>query len=80
MLVKLAALPALVPFVVVAALMLTGAFVGGVVGGLLLLVPITFLSWLLYLTWPHLKRPEKMMRAAVLLLVIAIAITAIVPR
>jgi hypothetical protein len=77
---RLAALPALVPFLVVGALMLTGAFLGGVVGGLLLAVPITFLSWLLYLTWPHLRRPERMMRVSVLLLVVAIAVTSVTPR
>lgn len=80
LLVKLASLPALLPFVVVGALMLTGAFLGGVVGGIVLLVPIAFLSWLLYLTWPHLKRPERMMRTSVLLLVVAIAVTSVVPR
>jgi hypothetical protein len=79
-LMKLAALPALVPFVVVGALMLTGAFLGGVGGGVLLAVPIAFLTWLLYLTWPHLRRPERMMRCAVLLLVVAIAVTSVVPR
>ena len=60
--------------------MLTGAFLGGVVGGLLLAVPITFLAWLLYLTWPHLRRPERMMRVSVLLLVVAIAVTSVTPR
>jgi len=79
-LVRLASLPALLPFVVVGVLMLTGAFVGGVVGGMLLLVPIAFLGWLLYLTWPHLRRPERAMRASVLLLVVAIAVTSVVPR
>ena len=80
LLVKLAALPALVPFVVVGALMLAGAFLGGVGGGVLLAVPVAFLTWLLYLTWPHLRRPERMMRCAVLLLVVAIAVTSVVPR
>ena len=51
-----------------------------VAGALVLLVPIAFLGWLLYLTWPHLRRPERMMRVSVLLLVVAIAVTALVPR
>lgn len=62
------------------ALMLTGIFVGGPIGAVLLLLPIAFLGWLLYLTWPHLRRPERVMRGAVLLLVVAIAVTQVIPR
>lgn len=76
----LSRLPALLPFLVMLVLMLSGIFVGGPVGGVLLLLPIAFLGWLLYLTWPHLSRPERMMRSAVLLLVVAIAVTQVIPR
>lgn len=79
-LMALSRLPVLVPFLVMLALMLTGAFVGGPLGGALLLLPVAFLLWLLFLTWPHLRRPERVMRGAVLLLVVAIAVTQLVPR
>jgi len=76
----LARVPAFVPFLVMLALMLTGIFVGGPLGTALLAVPLLFLSWLLFLTWPHLSRAERVMRCAVLLLVVGIAVTQIIPR
>lgn len=77
---SLATLPPWVPFVVVFALMLTGSFLGGPVGAALLVLPVAFLSWLLYLTWPRMSTSERAMRIAVLALVIAIAVTQVVPR
>lgn len=76
----LARMPALLPFVVMLVVLLTGVFVGGVIGAILLALPIAFLGWLLYLTWPHLRMPERLLRVAVLLLVLAIAVTQILPR
>lgn len=76
----LSRVPAFVPFLVMLALMLTGIFVGGVFGTVLLAVPLLFLSWLLFLTWPHLSLSERVMRCAVLLLVVGIAVTQIIPR
>lgn len=76
----LARVPAFVPFLVMLALMLAGIFVGGVPGTLLLAVPLLFLGWLLFLTWPHLGLSERVMRCAVLLLVVGIAVTQIIPR
>ncbi len=77
---KLAALPTVLPFLIMFAVLLVGVFLGGLIGGLLLLIPILFLSWLLYLTWPHLRRSERLLRVAVLLLVLGIAVTQIIPR
>jgi len=76
----LARVPAAVPFLVMLALMLTGIFVDGVFGTVLLGVPLVFLGWLLFLTWPHLSLSERVMRSAVLLLVVGIAVTQIIPR
>lgn len=75
----MARLPGWVPFVVVFVLMLSGAFLGGPLGVALLAGPILFLTWLLYLTWPRLRTPERAMRLAVLALVVAIAVTQAVP-
>lgn len=72
-------MPVWLPFVVVFALMLAGSFLGGWLGALLLLLPVLFLSWLLYLTWPRLRTPERAMRLAVLALVVAIAVTQALP-
>ncbi len=72
-------MPVWLPFVVVFALILAGSFLGGWLGALLLLLPVLFLSWLLYLTWPRLRTPERAMRLAVLALVVAIAVTQAVP-
>lgn len=77
---RVSRLPAVLPFLVMMALLLAGIFVGGILGALLLALPIAFLSWLLYLTWPHLRTPERLLRAAVLLLLVGIAVTQIVPR
>lgn len=76
----LGSLPVWVPFLVVLALMLTGAFAGGWVGAVLLIVPVLFLCWLLYLTWPRLGTAERLMRLAVLAVVVAIAVTQVIPR
>ncbi|MGB3258787.1 MAG: DUF6703 family protein [Ornithinimicrobium sp.] len=80
LLTAMAKMPPLLPFIVMFAVLLVGAFVGGPIGAVMLLVPIAFLGWLLYLTWPHLRPPERLLRLAVLLLVIGIATTQIIPR
>lgn len=76
----LGSLPVWVPFLVVLVLMLTGAFVGGWVGAVLLVGPVLFVCWLLYLGWPRLGTAERLMRLAVLAVVLAIAVTQVVPR
>ncbi len=77
---QLAKLPTWLPMVVVAALILIGAFLGGVVGAILVGVALVGLLWLLYLSWPHLTPSLRMMRIAVLVLLLAIAITQFFPN
>jgi prepilin signal peptidase PulO-like enzyme (type II secretory pathway) len=48
-------------------------------GGLAFLVVSAFVGWLLFLTWQRLTLPERLMRTAVLLLALAVAIVRIVP-
>ncbi|MGB5951382.1 MAG: DUF6703 family protein [Ornithinimicrobium sp.] len=77
---QLSRMPALLPFVIMVVVLLSGVFIGGLIGAILLVLPLLFLTWLLYLTWPHLPTPERLLRLALLLLVLGIAVTQIVPR
>ena len=89
---KLAKLPTWLPMVAVAALILVGAFIGGplvddggvriagVVGLSLIVVALLGLLWLLYLSWPHLTSSLRLMRIAVLTLLLAIVNTQYVTR
>lgn len=71
-------LPRAVPFLAILALMVAGILVPGW-GWLLLLVVVLFLAWTLYLSWPALDGVNKLMRAAVIAIAIAIAVTQAVP-
>lgn len=51
-LLALSAAPAFAPAVLLAGLVVAGAAVDGLTGGLLLLLPALFLGWLTYLSWP----------------------------
>lgn len=72
-------LPRWVPFLLVLALA-----VGGVLlpppGWLLLLVVVLLLGWILALAWPRLSGAERLMRVAVLALMVAVLVTQAVPR
>ena len=76
---KLNAMPRWVAFLVILALMAAGVFVPRV-GFLCTAVVAAFLGWLLYLTWPRLVGPEKLMRIAVLLMVLAVTVVQASPR
>ncbi len=76
---RVAALPRLVPFVVVLALVLAGLFVSGV-GPWLLALVLLLLLWLLYLGWPRLTGVERLMRLAVIVLVLAVIVVRLAPR
>ena len=88
---RLSTLPTWLPMVTVAALILVGAFLGGplvedggvrvagVVGLALIGVALLGLVWLLYLSWPHLTGSLRMMRLAVLVLLLAIVVTRFIP-
>lgn len=84
---KLAKLPTWLPMLAVAVLILVGALLGGplvdeggvrtagVVGLGLISLALLGLLWLLYLSWPHLTSSLRLMRIAVLTLLLAIVIT-----
>jgi prepilin signal peptidase PulO-like enzyme (type II secretory pathway) len=48
-------------------------------GGIAFLVVAAFVGWLLFLTWHRLTLPERLMRTAVLVLSVAVAVVRIVP-
>ena len=72
-------LPRAVPFLAVLALMVAGILVPGW-GWVLLLVVVLFLVWTFYLSWPALDSTNRIMRATVILLAVAITVTQAVPR
>ncbi len=76
---KLNGMPRTAAFLMILAFMAAGVFVPRV-GFLFTLVVAAFLAWLLYLTWPRLVGPEKLMRIAVLAMVVAIVVVQALPR
>ena len=48
-------------------------------GGIAFLLVAGFVAWLLYLTWTRLTLPERLMRAAVLVLALAVALVKLIP-
>lgn len=75
LLVLLARLPRIVPFLLVFGLLLGGLFVKGVVGALLLGGVAVLLGLLLFLGWRALDQRSRVLRLAVLLLVAARGLT-----
>lgn len=80
LLTRLSRLPRLVPFLVLLGLMVGGVVIGGPGGATLTAAAAVFVAWLLYLSWPRLTSSERLMRSAVLLLAVAIAVTQAFPR
>ncbi len=76
---RLNGLPRFVPFLAILALMVGGVLIPGW-GWLLSLVVVMFLLWTLYLGWPRLDGTQRIMRATVLLLAVAITLTQAFPR
>ena len=68
-------LPRFVPFLVVAALLVAGLALQGAVGALLLLVLAALLGGLLALSWPALAPAARLLRLAVVLLVVGRAVS-----
>jgi hypothetical protein len=79
LLTRLSRLPRAVPFLVVLALLVGGILIPGW-GWLLTALVALFLAWMLFLGWPRLTGVERLMRLAVILLAVAIAVTQAVPR
>lgn len=75
----LARRPPAVPVVIVFALVLLGGFLGRW-GAVPLALVVLFLAWMLALSWPRLRASERLMRLAVLALVLALTIVKVVPR
>ncbi len=75
----LSRLPRAVPFLAVLALMVLGIVVQGW-GWVFIAIVWLFLAWMLYLGWPRLATPERLMRVAILVLVLAVTVTRAFPR
>jgi len=75
----IAGLPPIVPVLVVFALVVLGGFIG-TWGAIPLGIVVLFLVWMLALSWPRLRRSERLMRVAVIALVLALTIVKVVPR
>jgi len=73
-------LPRAVPFLLLLTLLVAGVLIAGPVGFLLMGLAAAFVAWVLYLSWPKLNGTERMMRSAVLLLALAMAVSRLFPR
>lgn len=79
LLTRLSRLPRIVPFLLVLALLVGGILIPGW-GWVLTALVALFLAWMLFLGWPRLTGVERLMRVAVILLAVAIAVTQAIPR
>jgi hypothetical protein len=77
---RLSGLPRLVPSAILLALLVAGVLIGGPLGFVLMALAALFVAWILYLSWPSLSSSERIMRFAVLLLAVAIALVQLFPR
>jgi len=77
---RLSKLPKLVPFAVLLILLGAGLIIHGPAGFLLVSLAALFVAWVLYLSWPVLNGSERIMRLAVLLLAVALAIVQLFPH
>lgn len=71
---RIARAPRALPALVVLILLVIGAVFRGPVGTVCFGLCALVVAWLLYLAWPRIERTERMMRAAVLLLAVALTI------
>lgn len=75
----LSSLPRVVPFLAILGLAMLGALLPGW-GWVLLALVVLVLTWILVLAWPRLTSVERLMRAAVVALMVAVTLTQAVPR
>ena len=61
-----------------AAVLVAGLAIAGVIGSVLLLVLAAFLGWLAYLSWPSLGGQARLLRVAAGVILVAIAVAQIV--
>jgi hypothetical protein len=76
---RLAEWPKWAPFLLILALMVAGVLIP-TVGWILIALVAVFLTWLLYLAWPRLTAVDRLMRLAVIAIVIVAAVTRANPR
>jgi len=77
---RLSRLPRVLPFLGMLILLVAGGLVGGPAGFVLTGIAACFVAWLLYLSWPRLTPTERLMRAAVVLLAVGLAVVQLFPR
>lgn len=75
MLVFLSKLPKAVPALLVLALVAAGLYAPPAVGSVVLLFVAAVLGWLAYLSWPRIPAPGRLVRLAVVALVVAYALS-----
>ncbi len=73
-------MPRVVPFLVVAVLLVGGLALKGAAGALLLLLLAALLSFLLVLSWPALRPGPRLLRVLVLGLLVVRALTFLFPK
>lgn len=76
---RLNTVPRAVGLAVLVVLLVVGIIAPRPWGGIAFLVVSAFVGWLLFLTWQRLTLPERLMRLAVLVLAVAVAVVKIVP-
>ena len=67
-------LPRVVPFALMMGLLLVGLLVPGLIGFLALVLVAVFMTWLLYVGWPHMARDARLLRLLAVVIVTAAAI------
>ena len=77
---RLNRVPRVVPVIALVALLAIGILAPTPWGGIAFLVIGLFIGWLIFLTWQRLNLPERLMRFAVLALVLAVAVVRLFPR
>ena len=75
----LSSLPRVVPFLGILGLAVAGILIPGW-GWVLIAVVVLVLTWILLLAWPRLTPAERLMRVAVVVLMVAVAVTQAAPR
>jgi len=74
MLTYLNGLPRAVPFTLMFGLLLAGLLTSGVLAFVALILVAAFLGWLLFIGWPLMSGPARVLRLASTLLVAAVAV------
>jgi hypothetical protein len=77
---RLGSLPRAVPFLLLVVLLIAGVLIQGPAGFVLIGLGALFVGWILYLSWPRLTGSERIMRSAVVLLAVAMAVTRLFPQ